>query len=118
MQKTRGGRAGEDYARRLLLSNGYKIITSNFRSKFGEIDIVALEKDTLVFVEVKTRWSRKYGLPEEAVTPSKIRKIAKTGDYFQLLNPNYPKKLRIDVVAVEIENGRVTSSRIIKNASG
>lgn len=108
------GTQGEDYAVKLLRAKGYKILTRNFRSKFGEIDIVAQEGDTLVFIEVKTRWSDKFGAPEEAVTSRKLFKIKKTAEYFSLTHPTLPKKLRIDVVAIEIEGGRVTSSKVIR----
>ncbi len=108
------GDLGEDFATDLLKSKGYKIIDRNFRTKFGEIDIIALDGDVLVFVEVKTRHSRKYGKPEEAVTPRKIFRIRKAGEYYLLTHKNMPKKLRIDVVAIEAEGKTVTSAKIIK----
>jgi putative endonuclease len=108
------GSLGEKFAVSLLSKNGYKILETNFRSRTGEIDIIAKNGETLVFVEVKARWSRKYGKPEEAVTPRKISKIKRVIDYYNLVNPNAPKKQRIDVVALEIENGKVISSKIIK----
>ncbi len=114
MSTRKYGELGEEIARNLLIKNGYKILTRNFKSKFGEIDVIAQDHDTLVFVEVKTRWSRKFGTPEEAVTPWKLARIKKTAEYFCLKNPGLPKKLRIDVVAIEIENGRLLSAKIIK----
>lgn len=108
------GKISEDYACKFLISKGYKIIARNFRSSFGEIDIVAIDADTLVFVEVKARWSLKFGNPEEAVTREKINKIVKTAAYFSQLHPKLPKKLRIDVVALEINGGHVVSEKIIK----
>jgi putative endonuclease len=107
------GIVAEDFAVKLLFQKGYKVIDRNFRSKFGEIDIIALKDGFLVFVEVKARWNLKFGLPEEAVTPSKIWKIGKTGEYYSILHPEMPKKLRIDVIALEIENNNVIASRII-----
>lgn len=108
------GRLAEDFASKLVTSKGYKIIERNFHSRFGEIDIVATKDSTLVFIEVKARWSRKFGAPEEAVTRSKLWKIQKTGEYYSLLHPELPKKLRIDVVALEIEGGRISSAKIIQ----
>ena len=108
------GQSGEDFAVDLLHRSGYKIIDRNFHSRFGEIDIIALDKDTLVFVEVKTRWSNKFGNPLEAVTPIKLYRIKKTADYYSLLHPDLPKKLRIDVVAIEIDKGKVLSAKIVK----
>ena len=72
----------------------------------------------LVFVEVKTRWSKKFGYPEEAVTPSKLRSIVKTGDYFKLLNPGTPSLMRVDVVAIEVEGEKVVGIRHIENVTG
>lgn len=112
------GKLGEDAAVKLLQREGYKILDRNFHSKRGEIDIVAQDQDILVFVEVKTRWSKKFGYPEEAVTPRKLWSIQRTGEYYKLTHPNTPDLLRIDVIAVEVEGNKVTSVRIIKNASG
>ena len=110
---SRQGKLAEDYAVKLLIENSYTIIDRNFHSRFGEIDIIALKEDVLVFVEVKARWSLKFGKPEEAVTPSKFWKIGRTGEYYSLLHPDLPKKLRIDVVALEIDGGKVSVARII-----
>jgi putative endonuclease len=107
------GKRAEDYAVKLLSGQGYKVIDRNFHSKFGEIDIVAVKDECLVFVEVKARWSQKFGKPEEAVTPSKLWKIGRTGEYYSLLHPKLSKKLRIDVVALEIEGNSIVKSRII-----
>jgi len=108
------GNLAENFASNFLSQNGYKVIDRNFRSKFGEIDIIALKDDYLAFVEVKARWSNKFGLPEEAVTSSKLWKIGRTGEYYSLLHSDLPKKLRIEVVALEIEDRKVSSARIIK----
>lgn len=108
------GKLAEDFASKFLTQNGYKIVDRNFRSKFGEIDIIALKDDYLAFFEVKARWSNKFGLPEEAVTPSKLWKIGRTGEYYSQLHPDLSKKLRIEVVALEIEDRKVSSARIIK----
>ena len=108
------GKRAELFAGKLLERSGYKILQKNFHSRFGELDIIALDGDTLVFVEVKARTSRRFGLPEEAVTPPKLWKIKKTAEYYSASHPNLPKKLRIDVVALEISDGEVLRSRIIK----
>lgn len=107
------GHLAEDYAVGLLTSKGYKIISRNFRSKFGEIDIIATKDSSLIFVEVKARWGNRFGAPEEAVTPWKLYKITRTGQYFSILHPDLPKKLRIEVVALEIQGGNIISSKII-----
>lgn len=117
MTTVRAGKIGEQIALQILRKKGYKVLQRNFRSKFGEIDIIAQDSNTLVFVEVKTRWSRKFGYPEEAVTPWKLRSIIKTGDYYKLTHPNTPALVRIDVVAIDIE-GRKARVRLIKNVFG
>lgn len=109
----KAGRIAEDFAVGFLSQKGYKIIDRNFHGRFGEIDIIAIKDEYLVFVEVKARWSLKFGLPEESVTPNKIWKIGKTGEYYSILHPELPKKMRIDVVALVIENGKVSSSKIV-----
>ncbi len=115
---TSAGRLGEDWAVGFLKKQGYKILQRNFRSKFGEIDIAALDGKTLFFVEVKTRWSRKFGDPAEAVTKRKLEHLERAAQYFKLLNPKTPNLMRIDVVATDVDGDRVVNSRLIKNASG
>ncbi len=113
------GKRGEDLASEYLKDRGYKILQKNFKSKTGEIDIVALEKDVLVFIEVKTRYNQKFGLPEEAVTPWKINKIVRTGDYYRMLHPKSPEGLRIDIVSILMSPaGEAEEIRLIKNATG
>lgn len=107
------GKRAEDFACELLRKRGYRILQRNFRSKFGELDIVALDGSTLVFAEVKARKSLKFGFPEEAVTPNKLWKIKKTAEYFSATHPDLPKKLRIDVISLLFEAGEVVSSKII-----
>lgn len=106
------GGQGETIAIQILQNHGYKILQRNFRCKIGEIDIIALDKEVLVFIEVKTRWSLNYGLPEEAITPWKIRKIARVGEYYKLLHPELPESLRIDAVCIDMNQ-----ARLIKNIS-
>lgn len=110
----RYGDLGEGYAVKLLKKEGYRILERNYRGRFGEIDIIAKDNDTLVFVEVKTRWSKKYGKPEEAVNKRKLKIIKKVGELYSLTHPTLPKKLRIEVVAIEVEMGKVTSVKLIK----
>lgn len=94
------GQIGESIASNLLRRQGYTILETNFRVRFGEIDIIALDGDTLVFVEVKARWSDRFGAPEEAVTFRKLRIISKVASYYKTLHPELPSKMRVDVVAI------------------
>ena len=111
--KSLQGKLAEDFAARLLTGLGYKVIDRNFRSTFGEIDIVCLKEGYLVLAEVKARWSTRFGRPEEAVTQSKLWKIGRTGEYYSLTHPDLPKSLRIIVIALEIKGVKIVSSRII-----
>lgn len=116
MRRKSLGNLGENLALKHLKNSGYKILDRNFRSKLGEIDVVALDGDSLVFVEVKTRWSKNYGLPEEAITPWKIRRIIKTGQYYRLLHPELPDSLRLDAVVIDLSpQGKLERIEIIKN---
>lgn len=115
---TSAGKIGENYAVSLLRRQGYKILERNFRSKFGEIDVIALDHNTLVFVEVKTRWSPKFGDPAEAVTSQKLRHLIRASEYFKLLHPKTPDLMRIDVVATDVRNGEVVKARVLKNVTG
>ena len=94
------GKNGEEIAIEYLKKKGYKILDTNKHfSKYCEIDIIALDKETLVFCEVKTRKSNICGSPLEAITKSKYANIKK-GIYFYLQeNPKY-RKFRIDAVAI------------------
>ncbi len=109
---------GEDLAYSFLLKLGYKIISRNFRSRLGEIDIIAIDKNCLVFVEVKTRWTKDYGYPQEAVTSWKLNSIIKTGQYFKLLHPKSPSQERIDVLAISIRDREKANVEHIKNVTG
>lgn len=100
------GREGEDIAAEFLKKNGYIIVDRNFRLRMGEIDIIAIEKkeNTLVFIEVKTRESFKFGRPEDAITRGKIRSIVKVAQYYKAIKNNLPDLLRIDAVSVIMRN--------------
>lgn len=93
---------GELQAKNLLLNKGYQFLTANFRTRIGEIDLIFLDRQTVVFVEVKTRTSLDQGLPEEAVTPVKLRTIERVGEAFLIENNLENLLARIDVVAIEM----------------
>lgn len=98
MQTTRGI-AGEVLAARFLREKGYDILSSNYRSRFGEIDIIAVDGPYIVFVEVKARSESSFIMPREAVTTDKQQKILRTA---ALYIRAYPSNLqpRFDVVEV------------------
>lgn len=94
------GAYGEEAALGFLKQKGYRVLSRNYKSRFGEIDIIAQDKDTICFVEVKTRSSDKFGLPQEALSGFKQRQIAKAALNFLKENKLLDKKARFDVVSV------------------
>ena len=112
------GRWGEDLAVNFLKKQGYKILARNFHSRWGEIDIVAQEGATLCFVEVKSRYSDRFGSPEEAITPFKLEAIEKTGHFWRTFHPDSPEELRIDAVLIEFEGVKeIKRLELIRNVS-
>ncbi len=110
---------GEELAAKFLKEKGYKIIDRNFRKGYGEIDIIAIHKNTLVFVEVKTRTSNAYGSPLEAISYFKLKSLLKTAEFYKLLNPKLPNSLRIDAISIMLDNSENLSSiEHIENISG
>ena len=112
------GKKGEDTACEYLKVKGYEILERNFQTKRGEIDIIAQEADTLVFIEVKARHSRTFGLPEESVRGAKLRTIERIGQFFRQTHRDLPEAERIDVVAIEFAGDKVDRVELIKNATG
>lgn len=101
------GRLGEDFAAEELRKKGYEILERNFSNKFGEIDIIARDKDIYVFVEVKAKKGTDFGLPEEMINAYKLQKIRRMAQVY-LNGQNLP--CRIDVVAIILsEDNTVTS---------
>lgn len=100
------GKRGEKKAEEYLKKSGYKILEKNFYSYFGELDIVALEEKTIIFIEVKTRSSLEYGLPSEAVTKLKIKHMYKTAEYYLYKRNLYGMDVRFDVIEIYIKNNK------------
>ncbi len=105
------GKRGEIAATKYLISLGYKILEKNYKTYIGEIDIIAKDEDTLVFIEVKTRTSDDYGVPSEAVTIKKQEKYYKVAWEYLIKTKNCDSPCRFDVV--EIEDGKIN---LIKDA--
>ncbi|HVP91432.1 MAG TPA: YraN family protein [Terriglobales bacterium] len=99
------GRTGELVALKYLRRKGYAIIETRFRFLRGEIDIVARDGDTLVFVEVKMRTGGGFGRPEESVTAEKRRRIRKVAEGYLLLRRPGDVRCRFDVVAIRSGGG-------------
>lgn len=101
MNNRKTGDIYELYAMDYLKSHGVLILYKNFRCKIGEIDIIGLDGDTLVFFEVKFRKTSKNGYPSEAVSKTKQATICKVADYYRLKNGiSALKSCRFDVVSI------------------
>jgi putative endonuclease len=109
------GKLGEDLACAELSRLGYAILARRYRTKYGEIDIVARDGSTIVIVEVKTRAGTTFGHPAEAVTGLKQRQMLRMGTDFLLRRKLVDQPCRFDVVAVNIE-GTVPRIEVYRNA--
>jgi putative endonuclease len=110
------GAVGEELAASYLRERGYVILERNFRCKGGEVDIVARDGATLVFVEVKARRSMVYGVPQLAVTPFKQRQIARAAQYWLAKNHKVGSAARFDVLAILLPAGAAAVVEHIPNA--
>ena len=110
------GEVGENLARNYLVSNGYCILEINYTVPFGEIDIIAEINRCICFIEVKCRKSRKYGLPEEAVTSHKKKKIIKVAQFYINKKKIKNKLFRFDVISVQFEQSLLKEIKHITNA--
>ncbi len=111
------GRRGEDEAIKYLERRGYKILMKNYRCRLGEIDVIATEGDTLVFVEVKTRGGDEFGSGVESVDARKQRRIIAVSEVYMSENNLPDKAVRYDVVSIGRE-GSELSVELIKDAFG
>lgn len=94
------GKIGEDLAVKYLEQNGYKILERNFECRQGEIDIIAIEKEEIVFIEVKTRTNQKYGKPIDAVNQTKQKHLIKSVQYYIYNRHLEDEFIRIDVIEI------------------
>ena len=98
--KQKIGRLGEELAFRKLRQEGYHILERNFCCPLGEIDLIAREGGDLVFIEVKTRSSKRFGLPQEAVDWRKQRRLYRLAEYYMISKNLTATSCRFDVAAV------------------
>ncbi len=110
------GNRGEKIAAKLLRKQGYRIIEKNYHSRLGEIDIVAKEDESIVFVEVKTRRCTDFGLPEEALSYDKRRRLSKLALGYLAHRRIKDTNCRFDVVSILMDNNRANHIKLIKNA--
>jgi putative endonuclease len=91
---------GENLAQNYLLGAGYQVIDKNCRTPFGEIDLVVKNDTTMVFVEVKTRLSMEFGLPEEGITSKKRSHMISAAEAYLQQHADWKGDWRIDVIAI------------------
>jgi len=103
------GALGESIAAKYLQDQGYQVLDQNFTVKYGEIDLVALDEDCVVFVEVKTRRSATFGNPEDSVTPAKIERMENAALLWLQAHPEVPDEWRMDVIAILIDRDKQVS---------
>ena len=119
MKRRDTGNLGEKLAAEFIRKQGYVILQTNYRCPEGEMDIVARQKDCLVFVEVRAKRGREFGSPEESITPAKMEKLRRVAAHYCQTHDDIPDSWRIDVVAVEIDRqNRPLRIEIIENAVG
>lgn len=93
------GLLGEELASQYIRQRGYRILERNCRSRMGEIDIIARDGETVVFVEVKTRSSDEYGSPADSITKAKQSRLIRSASYYLKRQRNCPE-CRFDVVSI------------------
>ena len=111
----RFGKSGESLAVKKLTALGYSILEKNFRAKPGEVDIIAKDKETIVFVEVKARKTKRYGNAKYSITPGKQRKISMAALTYLKQKNMLKKKARFDVVIIHADTNN-HAIELIKNA--
>ena len=103
--RQRFGAWGEKLAEAYLAGKGYTVLARNVRTPYGEIDLLARQEAILVFVEVKTRSSRAYGLPEDSLTWRKQAHILDSARYYLQEHPEWAGDWRVDVIAIQRKPG-------------
>lgn len=112
------GKSGEDIATEYLINNGYNVIERNFECRQGEIDIIALDKSEVVFIEVKTRRNIRYGFAAEAVNDVKKKHLWKAVEYYVYSRNLQNDFIRIDVIEVYLYKDKVHINHIKKAIEG
>jgi putative endonuclease len=109
------GRTGEELARRFLELRDFRILVCNYRTRLGEIDIIAEEGDTLVFIEVKTRTGTSHGHPLEAITAGKQRQLVRVALQY-LSGETQERPARFDVISVMLGKDRSPQIELVRSA--
>lgn len=116
MKRLELARFGEKVCVNYLKRKGYKILETNYRCRIGEIDIICEYKNSIVFVEVKTRSTNVFGFPQEAVNFAKQKKIRQIACFYLKNNKLYFKSCRFDVMAVIYKDNKICKIEHFENA--
>lgn len=106
------GKQGEELAADFLRKNGYEVLETNWVYQKAEIDIIARKEDTLAVVEVKTRSSLDFGLPQDFVTPKKIKLLVKAVDEYVTIN-DLDAEIRFDIISIYNKKGDFVIEHIV-----
>lgn len=107
------GRRGEELAARYLRNKGYRILTRNYHTRFGELDIICEKDGRIVFVEVRSKRGCAFGTPEESLTPVKLARLRKTAlAYLNEASRSWPNGIRFDVIAIREATGKTEINHI------
>jgi putative endonuclease len=111
------GDFGERVARAHLEANGYRLLATNFRTREGEVDLVAERDGTVCFIEVKTRRGDAMGSALEALRPRQARRLLAAADTFAQEHPELPQGRRVDLIAIDLDRaGRVLAVEHVEGA--
>lgn len=111
------GALGEKLAGNFLTRRGFQILETNYRCKEGEMDIIARDSECLVFVEVRTKTNRNFGIPEESITAVKKKRLMSVAHRYQETHNDLPSSWRIDVIAIELDRSdKPARIELIENA--
>lgn len=116
--RRRLGNFGERYAARLLEGRGHLVLARQWRCAAGELDLVTLDGDELVFVEVRTRRGDRFGTPEESIDARKAARLLRLGEHFLQAHPEHESRIwRVDLVALVLDRaGRIVRATHHTNA--
>jgi len=119
MKRKDTGNLGEKLAKDYLKKRGYRILETNYNCPHGEVDIITMHKDFLVFTEVRTKTSTEFGTPEESITRTKKERMRASALHYIQTHDGLPQSWRIDFIAVEMDrNGKPSRIELIENAVG
>ncbi|MFA5366788.1 MAG: YraN family protein [Dehalococcoidia bacterium] len=119
MNRRETGTIAENIAADYLQKRGYKIRERNYRTREGEIDIIACKDDTLIFIEVRAKTGRTFGSAEESITERKKKRLVALAEAYLSDTGEQPESCRIDLIAIRIRaDGGLTSINVIENATG